>query len=153
MIDKTVQNLSGISFVSSSSKKETKQNFWTSGSYNGKLSFTILFIMPFFFYFSINSPSFLNRMKPSTFVASKEDTASGQRRPKCARCRNHGYIAWLKGHKKDCPFGNCDCPKCGLIAERQRVMAKQVTTKRRWELLNLLWTLKIPTPPKTVPTL
>ena len=54
-----------------------------------------------------------------------------RRIPQCARCRSHNTFASVRGHKRQCQWKDCTCPKCMMVTEKRRVTAVRVASLRR----------------------
>uniref|UniRef100_A0A0N5A2W3 DM domain-containing protein n=1 Tax=Parastrongyloides trichosuri TaxID=131310 RepID=A0A0N5A2W3_PARTI len=60
-----------------------------------------------------------------------EGVSYTKRVPNCQKCGQHGIKSRLKGHKRICRFKDCNCPKCQVVTERQKLMADQIKIRRR----------------------
>lgn len=54
----------------------------------------------------------------------------------CSRCRNHGVIQLLRGHKNTCSYIDCVCAKCEITKRRREIMAKQIKDYRNLKPTN-----------------
>jgi hypothetical protein len=78
----------------------------------------------------LSSAAFPLNTRPSS-ADERYEQGFLKRIPNCQKCREHGQQSRVKGHKRVCPFRDCDCSKCQLVTERQRLMANQIKMRRR----------------------
>ena len=77
------------------------------------------------------SVSELSETPLNSSEAVRGSSSNEKRRPKCAKCRNHGFAINLAGHKGRCPFERCGCGGCVLVDERRRLNSHAMELKTR----------------------
>lgn len=70
-------------------------------------------------------------LMPQFSAPYKEGVSYTKRVPNCQKCGQHNRKSRLKGHKRVCPFKDCNCAKCQVVTERQKLMADQIKIRRR----------------------
>ncbi|XP_035662112.1 doublesex- and mab-3-related transcription factor A2-like [Branchiostoma floridae] len=48
----------------------------------------------------------------------------------CKRCRVHGVIVAVKGHKRQCPWKHCQCPGCQQVTLYRQEHASEINARR-----------------------
>ncbi|CAD5232703.1 unnamed protein product [Bursaphelenchus xylophilus] len=81
--------------------------------------------------FLFGAPSMNHAASFLSLPPYKEGVSYTKRVPNCQKCGQHGRKSRLKGHKRVCPFKDCNCPKCQVVSERQKLMADQIKIRRR----------------------
>lgn len=79
-------------------------------------------------------PSALPLLKPAmsyNFNSAEMDRVGKKKRPKCAKCRNHGLHVLRLGHKGCCQYDECECELCKQTKTRNDAMAKTMANERR----------------------
>ncbi|XP_062605539.1 doublesex- and mab-3-related transcription factor 1-like, partial [Saccostrea cucullata] len=54
---------------------------------------------------------------------------------RCNRCRNHGYLVELKGHKHFCQYRDCTCQACVLLEKRKEVCRQAIALRRKQDMV------------------
>lgn len=63
--------------------------------------------------------------------SSTNDTPKPRAPRNCQRCRNHRLKITVKSHKRYCKYRFCECDRCKVTADKQRVTAMQAKLRRQ----------------------